>query len=438
MAWGWLAATALFCAAPAYAASPWDGEWEGVLIQPQAACSPCKVRLSVQDGVPNIRGEVSIPRFTIDGAGQVTGLVNLNSADFNAECSLNGGVTGNTLSVSGRCIGSRDGVRMTLRRVSFASGDALTGRVREGGGSTAPYTSRVPSVPRSGLSGDYGGGEGTTRQRENSYDRGIGNDRRSGIREIPNNPGTDDDRNYGSRRVPNDRGIGGDRNPNPNPNPRYTPNDRDGGSDGNNRNDRSLPLLQLAAVAPFAGAIVDNMKKILPGVVEIHPKDAIGSGFIIDAAAGLILTDYHVVGTAKTVKVAFSDGEEIVGTVLRRDQARDVALIKVLKKNLSALPIRLSEVVPAEKAYAIGSPFGLSQTVSEGIISSFRKLDGQDFIQATPAISPGNSGGPLIDGSGNVIGISVLIFTPGIGTDFRFFIPIGAALGTLNLKPAGQ
>lgn len=435
--WALAIGFALLQVPAARAVSPWDGEWEGQLTQARMACSPCKVRLSVQDGVPNIRSEVSIPRFTIDGDGQVSGSVSLNSIDFNAECSLNGRVSGNTLSVKGRCVGGGDNVQMTLRRVNGPSNDGFSGRVREGAGPSSPFTARAPLVPGPN-SGD--GSVGTTRQRENPYDRGTGNDRSPGIREIPNNPGSDGGRDYGTRRVPGDRGYGGNRNPSP----RDPPDDDDdgsggnGGNGGNGRSDRNGPPLQLAALPSFKGAIVENMKTVLPAVVEIHPGKGIGSGFVIDAAAGLILTNYHVVGTASSVKVMFNDGEEVAGTVLRRHQARDVALIKVQKKNLRALPIRLGEVTPAEKAYAIGSPFGLSQTVSEGIISSLRKIKGQDFIQATPAISPGNSGGPLLDGSGNVIGISVFIYTPGIGTDFRFFIPIESALSVLNLATAGR
>jgi len=377
--------------------------------------------------------------------------VALNAADFSTECAINGRISGNTLAASGRCVGNAESMQLTLRRVASASGGLQSGKVGGTLGSTlgGNYATR-PATPPSGVAPRgtgptlrYGGHDTVRRGYEpadRDYDddgslRRQGADNRTapgpGITTIPNDPD----------RGGSDRGIAGapaDRNKDRGTtNPGGTKGDSvDRGNSGSGGN--SGAPIQLAAVTPLTGQIVDNMKGVLPGVVEIRPKNGIGSGFVIDAEAGLILTNYHVVRTATTVTVVFGENEEVVGTVLRRDQARDVALIKVQKKNIVALPIRLSEVIPAEKAYAIGSPFGMTRTVSEGIISSFRKLEGKDFIQATPAISPGNSGGPLLDGSGNVIGISVLIITPGIGTDFRFFIPIGAALSTLNIKPAVQ
>jgi len=416
-------------ASVAQAASPWDGEWEGSVVQRQLPCSPCRIRMSINDGIPNIRGEISIPHFDIDSRGQVTGSVAMNAADYNSECTISGRISANSLVAHGRCTGNTYLMQLTLRRVTSTAGGSQSGKTGStlGGNYGAPPTTPPSGVtPRgTGPSLRYGDDDPVRRGPANrDYDddddgslRQQGADNRS-----PPGPGT--------TTIPNDRGKDRgttDRNPG---------NKSDNADRGNSGN--SGQPIQLPPVAQLKGVIVDNMKGVLPGVVEIHPKNGIGSGFVIDAAAGLILTNYHVVGTAATVTVVFGENEEVVGTVLRRDQGRDVALIKVQKKNIIALPIRLSEVIPAEKAYAIGSPFGMTRTVSEGIISSFRKLEGKDFIQATPAISPGNSGGPLLDGSGNVIGISVLILTPGIGTDFRFFIPIGAALSTLNIKPAAQ
>jgi S1-C subfamily serine protease len=259
-----------------------------------------------------------------------------------------------------------------------------------------------------GISGDLGGprsGSGgivTTPQRED----GRGNPGRRG------NPG-------GIRDIDNDRSTSSD-------------------SKGSNDplSEANAPPLQLQATALFQNSITSNMKSILPAVVEMRPDGVIGSGFVIDAAAGLVLTNYHVVGAATSVNVVFADGEKVRGVVLRRDRARDVALVRVEKKNLRALPLRLGEVTLTEKVYAIGSPFGFSQTISEGIVSAFRKVEGQDMMQATAPISPGNSGGPLVDASGNVIGISTLTYRT--GQNLNFFIPIGLALTTLNIKPAGR
>ena len=171
-------------------------------------------------------------------------------------------------------------------------------------------------------------------------------------------------------------------------------------------------------------------------MVEIRTPAGAGSGFVIDAG-GLILTNAHVVRGTDAVTVGFSDGGSAPGTVVKRDLGRDVALVRVDRKGLRALPIRHGEPILTEKVYAIGSPLGLSQTVTEGIVSSYRHQEnGLDMIQATPAISPGNSGGPLLDGNGNVVGISMLFSVE--AQSLNFFIPIDSALSFLNLRSSGR
>lgn len=158
-----------------------------------------------------------------------------------------------------------------------------------------------------------------------------------------------------------------------------------------------------------------------------------GSGFII-SSDGYILTNQHVVGELDTVIVSFKNGMEVEGQVLRRAKFRDVALVKIPLNRLKPLLLQTNEPEVGVNVYTIGSPLdaSLSSTVSQGIISAFRMLDDQEFIQSDAQTNPGNSGGPMVDENGNVIAISVSGRTDGEGVNF--FIPIEFALESLNIS----
>ena len=161
---------------------------------------------------------------------------------------------------------------------------------------------------------------------------------------------------------------------------------------------------------------------------------ALGSGFII-SKDGYILTNNHVVAGADSIKVMLSDNRNFDAKVIGTDPESDVALIKINDpENLPVLPLGDSSKLEAgEWVIAIGNPFGLTQTVTVGVVSATGRSsvgisDYEDFIQTDAAINPGNSGGPLINGNGEVIGINSAIFTQtggymGIG----FAIPINMA-----------
>ena len=161
---------------------------------------------------------------------------------------------------------------------------------------------------------------------------------------------------------------------------------------------------------------------------------ALGSGFII-SKDGYILTNNHVVEGADSIKVMLSDNRNFDAKVIGTDPESDVALIKINDpENLPVLQLGDSSKLEAgEWVIAIGNPFGLTQTVTVGVISATGRSsvgisDYEDFIQTDAAINPGNSGGPLINGNGEVIGINSAIFTEtggymGIG----FAIPINMA-----------
>jgi Do/DeqQ family serine protease len=152
----------------------------------------------------------------------------------------------------------------------------------------------------------------------------------------------------------------------------------------------------------------------------------LGSGVIIDAT-GIIVTNEHVIRGASAIHVVLEDGRTLDAEVLGSDSANDLAVLKVSAK--SALPIAKlgtsSDLMIGETVVAIGSPFGLSKTVTAGVVSAvgrtFRAEDGRvynDFVQTDAAINPGNSGGPLLNVDGEIIGINTAIFASAQGIGF--------------------
>jgi serine protease Do len=155
-----------------------------------------------------------------------------------------------------------------------------------------------------------------------------------------------------------------------------------------------------------------------------------GSGVIIDPR-GFILTNNHVVAGSQQLLVHLYDGRELQGRVIGTDPRFDVALVQVQAQGLKAVPMGdSSRLQVGQWAIAIGSPFGLEQTMTVGIISATgRKGLGRgtygDFLQTDASINPGNSGGPLLDIDGRVIGINTMIAAQAQGIGFA--IPINMA-----------
>jgi hypothetical protein len=195
--------------------------------------------------------------------------------------------------------------------------------------------------------------------------------------------------------------------------------------------------IELKGVPASRRSFASQMEPILKAVVTVSAGGGHGSGFFV-SDDGLVMTNAHVVGTASRVRVTLSSGRKVYGEVVRRDPTRDVALVRVEPQPLRPLPLRFSRVRQAEKVYAIGTPTleALSSTVTSGIVSAVRSPDSPSasFIQSDTPVSPGNSGGPLLDDRGNVVGIAVLKVR---GESLNLFIPIGAALDAIRLKPAG-
>lgn len=159
---------------------------------------------------------------------------------------------------------------------------------------------------------------------------------------------------------------------------------------------------------------------------------ATGSGFAIDSN-GSIVTNYHVVEGCNRVTATFEDGTILdVSSVFNYDVERDIAILKVDGTNLPTVPLGDSDkVLNGQRVLAIGSPLGLSNTISEGLVSSKnREIDGLRFIQTSAPISDGSSGGALLDSNGQVIGITSAIFVE--GQNLNLAIPIN------DLKPLLQ
>ena len=180
------------------------------------------------------------------------------------------------------------------------------------------------------------------------------------------------------------------------------------------------------------------LKEAVGGAVVIFSDDDMGSGVLI-SADGYILTNQHVAGSSGHVRIRWADGAETAGEVVRADKRRDVALIKVAQAKGRPLAIRRAPVDVGETVYAIGTPLdeAYQNTVTRGIVSATRKLDGQAFIQSDAGMTHGNSGGPLVDQKGAVVGLADLTVDASKGSTINFFIPIAEALKALALTPAG-
>lgn len=192
---------------------------------------------------------------------------------------------------------------------------------------------------------------------------------------------------------------------------------------------------------PFAGPASARLADLQGSAVAIVFEQGHGSGFFI-SDDGLILTNRHVVGDADQVNVRLLSGIEMTGRVLRRNALRDVALVKVDLARVRPLPVRTDPIAIGAEVFAVGAPGDakLAGTVTRGIVSAIRSVTqgGVDLtmIQSDAIIHPGNSGGPLLDGAGNVAGIAVSAPAPRgrTQTGVSYFIPIDDALRYLNMR----
>ena len=187
--------------------------------------------------------------------------------------------------------------------------------------------------------------------------------------------------------------------------------------------------------------IPDVVSKVQTSVVTIITSKGLGSG-VVWSADGIIVTNEHVINGSKRVEVAFADGRRVSGTVRAADAVTDIAVVQADRKNLP--PATFQKELPrvGDLAIAIGSPLGFENTVTAGIISGLhREIPGSaqqtqslvDLIQTDAAISPGNSGGAVVNANGQVVGISEAFIPPSEGAvSIGFAIPAETAVNVVG------
>ncbi|AGZ46267.1 putative trypsin-like serine protease [Actinoplanes friuliensis DSM 7358] len=204
------------------------------------------------------------------------------------------------------------------------------------------------------------------------------------------------------------------------------------------------PLAAPSAAQRAPESLAGVAKQVLPSVVTVRVTGAIGSGFVI-SSDGYVVTNDHVVESAdKTLSVSFSDGSTASATVVGRDPESDLAVIKVAKDDMTAVQLGDSDsIAVGDPVLAFGSPLALVNTVTSGIVSALdRTIQAGDpggqvryyaAIQTDAAVNQGNSGGPLVDAAGRVVGVNSVIRSVG-GSDteagnigLAFAIPINQA-----------
>ncbi len=213
-----------------------------------------------------------------------------------------------------------------------------------------------------------------------------------------------------------------------------------------------LPLIEQVTGTPTLAPV---LKKITPSVVSISVKGPVaeaagrpkrtvkradsaglrisGSGVVIDALQGLIITNNHVVEHSAEISVALVDGREFRAKLVGGDPDTDIAVLKIAVENLTAIPLGNSDQVEVgDFVLAIGNPFAFGQTVTSGIVSGINRnnvgiLDVENFIQTDAGIYPGNSGGALVNLSGELIGINTAFAATKNNPGMGFAIPINMA-----------
>ncbi|HEY5754707.1 MAG TPA: trypsin-like peptidase domain-containing protein [Steroidobacter sp.] len=192
-------------------------------------------------------------------------------------------------------------------------------------------------------------------------------------------------------------------------------------------------------VASTAGAAAGNpLLRQNPAQVRQRVEGSLGSGVILDSD-GHLVTNHHVIQGADQIRVQLADGRVATPTIVGTDPDTDLAVLRVDLENPPVMPMGRSNVLRAgDVVLAIGNPFGLSQTVTQGIVSATGRgrlgvTDFEDFIQTDAAINFGNSGGALINADGELIGINTAVLAQTLGTDgISFAIPVNMVRGVMD------
>jgi serine protease Do len=192
------------------------------------------------------------------------------------------------------------------------------------------------------------------------------------------------------------------------------------------------------ALDAYSEAVTSAAERVGPAVVKVEPsrrRQGIGSGVIFDSS-GRVLTNEHVVRGARSVTVTLTDGRRLPAAIVGAEPMVDIAVLQVPMKDLPVAELYSGPLKVGQLVVAIGNPYGLSWTVTAGVVSALGRelpLGGSlvlhDVIQTDVPINPGNSGGPLVDAQGRVVGITtaVMPFARGVG----FAVPMSTVLATL-------
>jgi len=195
------------------------------------------------------------------------------------------------------------------------------------------------------------------------------------------------------------------------------------------------PVNESKALDAYSQAVSSAAERAGPAVVKVESGRGGGSGVIFDSA-GCILTNEHVVRGRLQVQVTLADGRRLTATVTAADPRLDIAVLRVVARDLPVAELYNGPLKVGQLVVAIGNPYGLSWTVTAGVVSALgrelpvsRGLALRDLIQTDVPINPGNSGGPLVDAQGRVVGITTAIipFARGVG----FAVPVSSVLTAL-------
>jgi len=209
----------------------------------------------------------------------------------------------------------------------------------------------------------------------------------------------------------------------------------------NGVNQASVPMV---TIDPGQEPVAAVALTVSPSVVQIDTDSGLGSGVYYDSS-GLVMTNAHVVGSATSVTVRTADGKSHSGQVLGADSGTDIAVVRVSGLGVPVATLSQAKPMVGQMSVAVGSPFGLTQSVTSGIVSAVNRPVDNDkgvvvnMIQTDASINPGNSGGALADRAGQIIGINTSIFSQtGENNGIGFAIPIATAKNAADKLVAGQ
>jgi len=202
----------------------------------------------------------------------------------------------------------------------------------------------------------------------------------------------------------------------------------------------SIDIRGTSKTPKTSGPNEELLERFFGGRIPNQPREkrGLGSGVIVDASEGLIITNAHVIDGADEITVTLEDKRQLEAEIVGTDKKTDIAVIKVSARGLKELKIaRASDVKVGDYVIAVGNPFGLSHSVTSGIVSALGRDGGgdgyQDFIQTDASINPGNSGGALVNSKGELIGInSAIVSRSGGNQGIGFAVPTNIVQGVMR------